>query len=288
VLKHRLSVPAAACSAADRAEAAATLARWDEYVADARQMAAEEHSLPQRHAEIDSTLALVDCKQGRTAHPCPGRHPRHLNNVNLRPGLLAIFAGHVRKGIMQRSFWSGLLLPAALLSVAAPSSAGRYTYWTANRAIRYQHVYLASVRMPDCALKEDEALTAELSSAAGTCHMDLLAHTRTGVCDPALHAGARVVAAPLPGAMPPQFTRSSDPRIAKMQEQAQKFMSSGGPTGQKKSVNGIACEVWAMPGGGSQCAARGGSFTPSLYFAQIPGVGLVVEGDVGGGQVVRA
>jgi hypothetical protein len=164
------------------------------------------------------------------------------------------------------------------------------TYWTANRAIRYGHAYFADYDANDCSLKEREDAGAELSSARGTCTIDLLARTSKGVCDPAVHAKAPPLpaappSAPAPGMAP--LPKSADPRIQAMAERLQKLSTGAGATGQKKNIAGATCDVYPAPAGGTQCLARGGTLRAARLFGNL-GNGLVLENDYGNGLVIKA
>ena len=168
--------------------------------------------------------------------------------------------------------------PAALPQFA--NGVHKDTYVSANRRITYLHQYVAVVNDTDCSLKEFESHTATLSSANGSCKIDLVARTAQGQCDGALHAGAPVpVGAPGNPAMQAQVARmAADPRTAAAAAQLQRMISGAGPgadavagpSGVRKRVLGIECEVFNGAAGSSECRARGGSF-------QVP-LGLVLEG----------
>ena len=164
------------------------------------------------------------------------------------------------------------------------------TYVAANRQITYLRQYMAVVSEADCSMKEIESHTATLSSARGSCKIDLVARTAQGQCDTALHAGAPVQgAAQGNAAMQEQMARmAADPRTAAAAAQLQRMMAgagpganaSAGPSGVRRRVLGIECEVFNGAAGSSACRARGGSFQ---Y-----GAGLVLEDRIAGISVSTA
>lgn len=156
------------------------------------------------------------------------------------------------------------------------------TYVAANRQITYLRQYMAVVSEADCSLKEIESHTATLSSARGSCKIDLVARTARGQCDAALHASAPVQgAAPGNAGMQEQMARmAADPRTAAAAAQLQRMMAGAGPSGVRRRVLGIECEVFNGAAGGSACRARGGSFQ---Y-----GAGLVLEDRIAGISVSTA
>lgn len=164
------------------------------------------------------------------------------------------------------------------------------TYVAANRQITYLRQYMAVVSEADCSLKEIESHTATLSSARGSCKIDLTARTAQGQCDAALHASAPVQgAAPGNAGMQEQMARmAADPRTAAAAAQLQRMMAGAGPganavagpSGVRRHVLGIECEVFNGAAGSSVCRARGGSFQN--------GAGVVLEDRIAGTSVSTA
>lgn len=169
------------------------------------------------------------------------------------------------------------------------------TYWAANRAIQYQRTYLADVSAKDCSLEEKEMYTAELQSAAGKCTIYLLDGGTRGVCDPGAHAAAAARPASRSTAPVPSMAQvipglaSADPKFAAALAKAQKSMGgAAAASGQKKSVAGVACDVYPMPGGGSHCSTRAGKMVAPALFTNADINGLMIEAVYPKGHVIKA
>jgi hypothetical protein len=173
------------------------------------------------------------------------------------------------------------------------------TYVSANRVIEYAHGTNYMFGNADCSLMEMETSRAELVSAKGACHIDLLLKTARGVCDAAGHADAPAsprLAMPVTPANKARIdAMASDPRYASMfatLKQQQK--SYGTPTGQKKTIAGVECEVWNQLSindgglGGTVCANRGGSFVPPTTGLTPGGAGVLLEVESGHGVKMKA
>jgi len=150
------------------------------------------------------------------------------------------------------------------------------TYAAANRSITYTRNLGYTLNLKDCSLTEKEIYRAELVSNAGACNIDLIEKTASGVCDATLHETA---ATPRNTAPTPEQAATAErarsgamgPEMAAMMKRMAGQM--GGPSGVKKTILGLHCDVFDMPGqneGASTCLATGGSFT----VLPAPGPGL--------------
>ena len=156
-------------------------------------------------------------------------------------------------------------------------------YSSVNRSIEYSSgMMYGLVDYSDCSLLEYPNSRAELVSSKGRCSMDLILKTARGVCDANAHADAMA-----PPPLPSEAERSAsfqkaaaDPRTAAMAASIQHALASiGGPTGERKTILGLECDVGYQTGtgGGTLCFARGGSFV-SARTAGNPGeLGILLE-----------
>lgn len=140
-------------------------------------------------------------------------------------------------------------------------------YASANRTIAYHSGLVYGLRPDDCGLLETASATATLSSAMGTCNIDLVAKTATGACDALAHGNAR------PPAPAPAST------VADVEEAIKKSPNNAGllalaavmrqyppvGTGERKTVLGLECAVWKNPldPTGTICLSTGGTFMAS-------------------------
>lgn len=152
-------------------------------------------------------------------------------------------------------------------------------YVAPNRSIVYAHGVGYGMSPKDCSLIEHVSATAELVSAVGVCHIDLLAKTASGECDVRAHAGAPRPPALKPPAQAGQaaIRNMGNDAMALALQRAAAYMPAA--TGAKKVILGVACEVVQTPAqpGASHCMATGGSF--SSMPGQAPGGqnGLILE-----------
>lgn len=140
-------------------------------------------------------------------------------------------------------------------------------YATANRTIAYHFGLVYGLRPDDCGLLETASANATLSSAIGTCNIDLLAKTATGICDALAHGNARP---PLPA--PASTLADVEEAIKKSPNNAGLAALAAamrqhppGGTGERKTVLGLECEVWKNPldPTGTTCLSTGGTFMAS-------------------------
>ncbi len=141
-------------------------------------------------------------------------------------------------------------------------------YIAANRSITYSREIGYGIDYADCSLLEVQNSRADLESALGACQIDLVAKTATGKCDANGHAHApapvrlkpqspaEAVAAAVKSGMAPELAASLKKSLYLM----------GEPTGMKKTVLGLHCDVWNMPlqdaDTGTICLATGGKAFP--------------------------
>jgi hypothetical protein len=139
-------------------------------------------------------------------------------------------------------------------------------YASANRNIAYHFGLAYGLRPDDCGLLETASATATLNSAMGSCTIDLLAKTATGVCDSLAHGSARP-ASPAPAstlADVEAMKKSPDNAgLAALAAVMHKYPPDG--TGETKTVLGLECEVWKNPldPTGTICLSTGGTFMAS-------------------------
>jgi hypothetical protein len=140
-------------------------------------------------------------------------------------------------------------------------------YASANRTIAYHFGLVYGLRPDDCGLLETASAKATLSSAMGTCNIDLLAKTATGVCDAPAHGNAPP-ASPAPASSLTEVEEAikKSPNNAGLVALAAVMRQyPPGGTGQRKTVLGLECEVWKNPldPTGTTCLSTGGTFTAS-------------------------
>jgi hypothetical protein len=140
-------------------------------------------------------------------------------------------------------------------------------YESANRTIAYHFALVYGVRPDDCGLLETPSANAILSSAMGTCNIDLLAKTATGVCDALAHGNARPASpAPASALADVQEAIKKSPNNAGLVALAAVMRQyPPGGTGERKTVLGLECEVWKNPldPTGTTCLSTGGTFAAS-------------------------
>jgi hypothetical protein len=121
-------------------------------------------------------------------------------------------------------------------------------YSSEKMSITYEHALVYELNPATCGLTEAYEHTATLTSARGSCQIDLVARTAVGACDPLGASGPPTTAerlmalsARLPGAV---AARAPAPPAA---------------PNQRKRILGIECTVWPHPfdQGGSICLAPG-------------------------------
>lgn len=137
-------------------------------------------------------------------------------------------------------------------------------YASANRTIAYHFSLMYGLRADDCGLLETAPANATLTSAMGTCNIDLIEKTATGVCDGLAHGNARP-RFPAPAstltdieeAMKKAPTNAGLAALAAVMRQ-----HPPGGTGERKTVLGLKCEVWKNPldPTGTICLSTGGTF----------------------------
>ena len=140
-------------------------------------------------------------------------------------------------------------------------------YIAANRSIRYSYGIAYVLHPTNCSLLEGKTARASLTSALGHCSIDLLEKTAIGKCGKDGHAGAPepVRSAPTsPAQAITQALKSGvSPQVAAALKQT--LAMAGGPTGEKKTILGLSCDVWTMPMTimpGTFCLATGGAKFP--------------------------
>ena len=157
------------------------------------------------------------------------------------------------------------------------------TYSSVNRSIRYSNgIAYGFINIDDCSLLEQPSSRAELVSSKGRCTMDLILKTARGVCDAHAHADAIV-----PPRRLSETERSAslqkaaaDPKTAEMAASIQHILASiGGPTGERKTILGLECDVGyqTATGGGTVCFARGGSFVTARTAGNPGEPGMLLE-----------
>lgn len=158
-------------------------------------------------------------------------------------------------------------------------------YIAANRSIRYSNGIAYVLHPKDCSLIENKTARAELVSALGVCSVDLIAKTADGECDKNGHASAaapvrtkptspsQAVEQAIKSGVPPQIVASMKSALS----------MTGAPTGAKKTLHGVTCEVWSAPmqQAGTVCLATGGAAFPVTAATSGGQPGLTLESRAG-------
>lgn len=140
-------------------------------------------------------------------------------------------------------------------------------YVAANRTIVYHFNLAYGLQWSNCGLLETAAVEATLSSAIGTCNIDLIKKTATGVCDALGHGNAappiRVPVATHADVEAAIKKLHNNPGLAALAAVMRQHPPGG--TGERKTILGLECEVWKNPldPNGTTCLATGGSFMAS-------------------------
>lgn len=150
------------------------------------------------------------------------------------------------------------------------------TYYAPNRQVTYRRHYQAGLNATDCSLDEYETHEAVVESSIGSCKLDMMTGQSEGQCNMAAHAKAPVTPAPArEDNLEAQMAKmAADPRTAVAAAQMRKLVGNkgGGPTGEKKTLLGIECDVVQGMGMARVCRARGGSFKPATFAGANPGI----------------
>lgn len=154
-------------------------------------------------------------------------------------------------------------------------------YAAFNRTIHYSVVLSYRVSPFDCSLVEGRRSSAGLYSSLGQCDIDLGLKEARGRCDASGHANAK----PWPQDPPLTLTQ-----IAAIERQAASNPAMAAfaaaihahppfPTGARKTIAGIECDVWesALDPGGTTCMSRGGSFAAQRYKGAPVQSGMALE-----------
>jgi hypothetical protein len=138
-------------------------------------------------------------------------------------------------------------------------------YSAANRTIEYKHGLTYGLNQSDCSLLEIVSASARLTSSLGSCDIDLLKKTATGVCDTQAHGNAslrlRAPASSLADVEEALRKAPDNPGLTALAAVTRQHPPAS--TGERKTILGLECEVWKNPldPEGTICFSRGGSFT---------------------------
>ncbi|HEU4776684.1 MAG TPA: hypothetical protein VFS95_07635 [Telluria sp.] len=138
------------------------------------------------------------------------------------------------------------------------------TYGAINRSITYTRGLAYLVNGADCSLIESKTSRARLVSNAGACDINLIDKTASGECDVQAHAKAAPPRTMQPTEEQKKFAEQArnggmGPEMAAMFKQMEGM--TGGATGVRKTIAGLACEVFSQGAQLSACLATGGSFS---------------------------
>lgn len=113
-------------------------------------------------------------------------------------------------------------------------------YAATNRAITYMRSIAYFVNQSDCSLTEVVSSGAKLVSNSGTCRIDLVEKTASGLCDPQGHA----TAAPPARSPPPSAAQMAALEKAMGKDAIKRIADAIATPRRKKNVLGVTCEIF--------------------------------------------
>jgi hypothetical protein len=166
-------------------------------------------------------------------------------------------------------------------------------YEGANRTIRYDTTLLYGISSLDCSLTESRGVFAKLSSVKGACTIDFAKRRADGACDAKAHADAPANG-PFgsPRAAYSKAADANNPQGKTALAAEKNAIPQFGPipTGERKTIAGIECDVLTMKVGveATECISRGGSFAGWRAPPGSTGAHLILESSWVGGIYNRA
>ena len=253
----------------------------------ARAMTPAEEALlktPMPHEKFQVTESLVKVHYVRLQGYLEGNPSNAIRLAQLKEAVKACLHWHEKEGreVHPPTTWPDFL-----------QRSREDVYYASNRSIRYLTTIAYDVNQEDCSLYENITQSADLVSMSGSCDIDLKARSAKGYCPANGHASAPVKRAG-PTVMADEALKQMavDPRMAATVENIRKVLKeSSTGTGRKREILGLECEVWdqpAVPGGGTACFTKAGSFVPSVSARNQGEAGMLVELDTKFGFKMKA